>query len=153
MPKKTLGNLDQREKGKTFLREWRKSAGLSQEQAADAIGIERSYLSRIERGENGYSQEILESAAEVYGCRPQDLLAAPPPSEGRQSGSRALSETNAARSKYLASLARQIESSQETPQPGTPLLAPPPALSAAPKGRKKSGSSNLSKSPPKPSDS
>lgn len=44
------------------------------EAAAEAIGINKSSLSRIERGLMPYSQDILESLAAVYRCDPAELL-------------------------------------------------------------------------------
>lgn len=59
---------------RTFLKEWRDYRGLTQEQAADRLNIDRSTLSRIERGESPYNQGLLEAAAEAYRCEPWDLL-------------------------------------------------------------------------------
>lgn len=59
---------------RTFLRHWREKNNLSQDQAAEAIGIDRSQLSRIENGKAPYNQSFLESAAYIYKCDPQDLL-------------------------------------------------------------------------------
>jgi transcriptional regulator with XRE-family HTH domain len=59
---------------RTFLREWRDYVGLTQEQAADRIGITQSQLSRIERGDSPYNQDFLEKASEAYNCDPADLL-------------------------------------------------------------------------------
>lgn len=44
------------------------------EAAAAAIGVNKSSLSRIERGLMPYSQDILESLAAVYDCDPAELL-------------------------------------------------------------------------------
>lgn len=66
--------------GRTFLKEWRDHAGLTQERAASRIGeatgegLSHSQLSRIERGEQPYSQAILEAAADAYGTDPASLL-------------------------------------------------------------------------------
>jgi transcriptional regulator with XRE-family HTH domain len=59
---------------RTFLREWRDYRHLTQEQAAERIGIEQPTLSRIERGISPYSQDFLERAAWAYMCEPADLL-------------------------------------------------------------------------------
>lgn len=59
---------------RTFLRQWRDNAGLTQEQAADRIGITQGQLSRIERGDTPYNQDFLERAADAYNCDPADLL-------------------------------------------------------------------------------
>lgn len=57
-----------------FIRAYRKKAGLSQEIAAERIGIARSYLSKIETGKRRYDELFLESAAKVYRCTPADLI-------------------------------------------------------------------------------
>lgn len=59
---------------RTFLRQWRDHAGLTQESAADRIGITQGQLSRIERGSTPYNQDFLERAADAYRCDPADLL-------------------------------------------------------------------------------
>lgn len=59
---------------RTFLRQWREHAGLTQEQASDRIGITQGQLSRIERGDTPYNQDFLERAADAYRCDPADLL-------------------------------------------------------------------------------
>jgi transcriptional regulator with XRE-family HTH domain len=53
---------------------WRKYRGLTQEQLAERIGIARSYLTKIERGDRRYDQPFLEAAAEALGCSPGDLI-------------------------------------------------------------------------------
>jgi len=58
--------------------EWRKFRHLTQERAAERIGIEQATLSRIERGVHPYNQDFLEVAASVYGCEPADLIAVAP---------------------------------------------------------------------------
>lgn len=63
-----------RQRRRTFLREWREYRNLTQDAAADRIDIERSTLSRIERGLLPYSQDFLEAAAFAYMCDPADLL-------------------------------------------------------------------------------
>jgi transcriptional regulator with XRE-family HTH domain len=62
----------------TFLREWRKYLKLSQETAADRMGIKQGTLSKIERRELPYNQDFLEKAAEAYGCDVDDLLGVNP---------------------------------------------------------------------------
>lgn len=63
-----------RPRRRTFLREWREHRLLTQEQAAERIGITQATLSRIERGLIPYDQDFLEKASFSYQCDPQDLL-------------------------------------------------------------------------------
>jgi transcriptional regulator with XRE-family HTH domain len=80
MPKK-LQPL-KRQLRRTFLREWRLYRGLTQEQAAERIGLDHSTLGRIERRLVPYSQGMLEAAAEAYSCEPWDLLNVDPTKAG-----------------------------------------------------------------------
>ena len=63
-----------RQRRRTFLKEWRKYRNLTQEKAAERLGIEQATLSRIERGVIPYGQDFLENAAFAYMCEPADLL-------------------------------------------------------------------------------
>lgn len=62
----------------TYLREWRKYRKLSQETLADRLEIDRTTLSRIERGELPYNQDFLERAAVALGCEPEDIISRDP---------------------------------------------------------------------------
>lgn len=57
-----------------FIKEWRKHRGLTQDQLADRIGMNRAYLSKIESGKRRYDQPFLEAAADVLRCEPADLI-------------------------------------------------------------------------------
>lgn len=59
------------------LRSWRMKSGLTQQQAAEALGITQATLSRLETGVRSYNRIDLESIAELYGCRPAQLLEEP----------------------------------------------------------------------------
>lgn len=63
-----------RTRRRTFIREWRIFRGLSQEKLAGRLGTTAASISRLEKGEQPYSQEILEGIAEALICEPQDLL-------------------------------------------------------------------------------
>lgn len=56
--------------------------GLTQEQAAERLDMDRSNLSRVERAEIPYSQGLLEAAASAYMCEPWDILNVNPLKEG-----------------------------------------------------------------------
>lgn len=58
----------------TYLREWRKKRGKTLEQVAEHLHMSHSQLSRIERGQQPYNQELLEELAELYMCDVVDLL-------------------------------------------------------------------------------
>ena len=61
-----------------FIRAWREYRGLTQEQFAERIGINRAYLSKIETGKRRYDQPFLEAAADVLRCDPADLIVRDP---------------------------------------------------------------------------
>jgi len=64
----------------TYIRAWRKHRELTLAQLADRlkvaleVDISEGQLSRIERGETPYSQDILEAVAQVLRCEPADLI-------------------------------------------------------------------------------
>lgn len=57
-----------------FIKEWRKHRGLTQEQLAERIGVDRTLITHIEKGRRKYDQAFLEAAAEVLRCEPADLI-------------------------------------------------------------------------------
>lgn len=67
-----------RERHPTFLAAWRKKAGLTQMDAAEALDFDQSKFSKTERGNVPYDQDFLENCAELYGCTVVDLLARDP---------------------------------------------------------------------------
>ncbi|WP_272799344.1 helix-turn-helix domain-containing protein [Sphingobium sp. AntQ-1] len=56
------------------IRNKRKAAGLSQEALADAAGIDRSHMGKIERGERNLTLLNLCRIASATGLRPSELL-------------------------------------------------------------------------------
>lgn len=52
------------------------------EVVAHELGMSHSQLSRIERGQQSYNQDLLESLAEIYGCDVVDLLISDPKDGG-----------------------------------------------------------------------
>lgn len=64
---------------RTYLKEYRKVAGLSQSKAAFEMGLTgHSQLSRIEAGKQEYSQHVLEAASRLYSVSIWHLLYCPP---------------------------------------------------------------------------
>jgi len=68
------------DRGRHFLREWRVyrkgSTGrkLTIEHVAGLIDVDHSTISRVERGESPYDEDLLQKLALVYGCEPADLI-------------------------------------------------------------------------------
>lgn len=59
---------------KTYLREWRQHRDRTLVQVAEHLHMSHSQLSRIERGQQPYNQELLEALADLYMCEVVDLL-------------------------------------------------------------------------------
>jgi transcriptional regulator with XRE-family HTH domain len=55
------------------LRELRRSAGLTQKQAAEIVGIRSTFVSLIERGERGMRWHTLQAFLRAYGAGLRDL--------------------------------------------------------------------------------
>lgn len=63
---------------RVFIREWRKHADLTQEQLAEKVDRSPSWVSQIENGEIGFTEESLSLLADALGCEPADFLKGPP---------------------------------------------------------------------------
>lgn len=72
--KRPLRNLSQLKKLGGKIRKLRIEAGLSQEELADAAGIERSYMGTIERGERNPSFDKVVSISKALNTSPSQLL-------------------------------------------------------------------------------
>ena len=83
MPKKPAPIPVAQTRRPTFLRQWRKFNDLSQHAACDRFAdedfdITQGTLSKIERGELPYNQDLLEHAAKIYHCTVAALLTVNP---------------------------------------------------------------------------
>jgi transcriptional regulator with XRE-family HTH domain len=56
------------------LRRFRQDRGLSQEALADLVGVHRTYLGGVERGERNLTLKSVERIAESLGLEPMSLL-------------------------------------------------------------------------------
>lgn len=61
-------------KQRHFIKSWRKHRGLTQEQLAERVGVDRSYVNKIENFKKRYDQPFLEAAATALMCEPADLI-------------------------------------------------------------------------------
>lgn len=59
------------------IRRLRRERGLSQEQLADELGVHRTYMGGVERGERNITLQSLERLAARLGVAPVSLLADP----------------------------------------------------------------------------
>lgn len=77
--------------GKHFLKQWREYRGLSLERLANRMEVEPGgeqlmsamSLSRIERGKQPYSEELLNALGEALHCEPWELLSVNPLMDGQ----------------------------------------------------------------------
>lgn len=65
-------------KARHFIKDWRKHRGYTQEELAEILGITHSAISQLENGKTSYTQQMLESLADVLYCTAADLIARPP---------------------------------------------------------------------------
>lgn len=64
--------------GKHFLQEWREYKEVGQQEAASAINLSRTMLSKIENAEHPYQQQYVEGLARLYRCSPAELIGTNP---------------------------------------------------------------------------
>jgi len=69
---------DRKPRRQTFLRAWRKYRGMTQDQVAEILEMDRSTISKIENGVLPYDQDFLERTSLVYLCEPEDLISIDP---------------------------------------------------------------------------
>lgn len=60
-----------------YLREWRESRHLTQDQLAERIGTTKATISRIENGKRPYSEGYLHEVADALNCEVRDLFRHP----------------------------------------------------------------------------
>lgn len=65
-------------RSRTFIKEWRRKAGLTQKALAGALKVNQSTISSLEVGKFPYRQDLLERMAQIFGCEPADILRGPP---------------------------------------------------------------------------
>lgn len=73
MPKR-IAFQKPRARRRTFIKEWRQHRGLSQEQLADRLETSVASISRIEKGTQPYTQDVLEALADALMTDPASLL-------------------------------------------------------------------------------
>ena len=65
-------------RSRTFIKEWREAAGMTQEALAGALKVNQSTISNLESCRFPYRQDLLEKMARIFGCQPADILRGPP---------------------------------------------------------------------------
>ena len=57
-----------------YLRSYRKERGLSQERFAEVLGVHRTYMGSVERGERNLTLQTVEHLAEQIGVEVREML-------------------------------------------------------------------------------
>jgi len=103
------------------LRELREQTGISQNDLADQIDVERSYISQIESGRRNPSIDVQKKLAQVLGTTLDDLLSA--------AGHRVQSPRPRARTSQ--ELLRELQRTMESERMAGPILVPEVASAAS----------------------
>lgn len=98
---------------RTYFREWRKWAGLTQEELAQLVGCAEGTISRYESGERDFTGKFLAIFVEIIGCpNPGDPISRPPDT---LSADRALGREPSERQAYIRRRAAELEAMFKTP--------------------------------------
>lgn len=82
-PAKKVITRFKKPKGLPNLKGWRMYRnGMTAEQLAERTGLTPGFLSQLQNGQSGYTQDTLELLAEALQCRPGDLINVDPSKEG-----------------------------------------------------------------------
>lgn len=81
-PQKKVTPRFKKPKGLPNLRGWRKFRNITAEVLAERADLTTGYISQLENGGSGYSQDVLENLAEALQCRPGDLINVDPSKDG-----------------------------------------------------------------------
>ena len=66
--------MERKKYRRTYIRQWREHIGITQEELAARTGLSPGYISLLETGERGYTQDSLERLAKALRCVPGELL-------------------------------------------------------------------------------
>jgi transcriptional regulator with XRE-family HTH domain len=76
-----IGYRPKRARRQTFLRQWREYRNLTQDDLAERLGTSKASISRIEAGQQAYTQDFLEACADALRTDPASLLMRNPTDE------------------------------------------------------------------------
>jgi transcriptional regulator with XRE-family HTH domain len=97
-----------------FIREWRKHRGVTMDQLAEKLGVSLAVVSRLERGQQRYNQDLLERAAIALRCSPADLIQRLPASPEAEI-SRLVEMLGASEKRQLVEVVRLLRGRVEVP--------------------------------------
>lgn len=52
----------------------REKAGLNQTQVANFLGIDQSYISKLEKGERPFNLDVVEKLCDLFGCTTNEIM-------------------------------------------------------------------------------
>lgn len=73
----TLG-MSRKQHQRSFLKEWRKHRGYTQDRLSEMTGLSKPFISQIETGKRQYTQELLELFANALACSAADIIVRDP---------------------------------------------------------------------------
>ena len=76
-----IGYRQKRLRRITFIKQWREFRNLTQDQLAERLETSKASISRIETGQQAYTQDFLEACAEALRTDPASLLMRDPTDE------------------------------------------------------------------------
>jgi transcriptional regulator with XRE-family HTH domain len=76
-----IGYQPKRARRRTFIKQWREYRELTQDQLAERLETSKASISRIESGQQAYTQDFLEACAEALRTDPASLLMRDPTDE------------------------------------------------------------------------
>ena len=76
-----IGYRPKRARRQTFLKQWREYRNLTQDDLAERLGTSKASISRIEAGQQAYTQDFLEACADALRTDPASLLMRNPTDE------------------------------------------------------------------------
>jgi transcriptional regulator with XRE-family HTH domain len=69
-----IGYRPKRARRRTFVKQWREYRGLTQDDLAERLETSKASISRIEAGQQAYTQDFLEACADALRTDPASLL-------------------------------------------------------------------------------
>jgi transcriptional regulator with XRE-family HTH domain len=69
-----IGYRPKRPRRRTFIKQWREYRDLTQDDLAERLETSKASISRIENGEQAYTQDFLEACADALRTDPASLL-------------------------------------------------------------------------------
>jgi transcriptional regulator with XRE-family HTH domain len=80
-----IGYRPKRKRLRTFIKQWREYRNLTQDALAERLETSKASISRIEAGDQAYTQDFLEACADALMTDPASLLMRMPPKDGEES--------------------------------------------------------------------